>query len=402
MNEESSHRAKSAREIPVVPREPLSSDAEPRSLAGLSQTHPMDSNWQSVLDTITSAPSEGLDPNVEATAEAAAVLEGDALSLLTDYGVVRVHGADAEPFLQGQFTADISAIDSGTSCLTAWCTPKGRVILLCRLLREGDEFVMLLPAAQVADCLRRLRLYVLRADVTVESDPDTVVIGLVGEQTRLFLDTELGMRWPDGNEVNSTGGFSLVGLGEAGPNRRSRALLLGPQSGIGPVLLSLFDHVDVRAVSPSGWKLLEVESGQPWLEPVLSEQFLPQMLNLDHLNAVSFDKGCYVGQEIIARTQYLGRLKRRLYKARVQSHSPPLPGDVVYTRGEGSDLPGTDAIDHAAGTILAASVDQTGDWAVLAVCTIGDAQDGKLRLHHVLGPPLEIEPLPYAVDGSES
>jgi folate-binding protein YgfZ len=156
--------------------------------------------------------------------------------------------------------------------------------------------------------------------------------------------------------------------------------------------------LDITLVGPSAWTLLDIESGQPWLEPALSEQFLPQMLNLDHLEGISFDKGCYVGQEIVARTQYLGRLKRRLYKGRVATEATLSPGDALYVPGTEKSSSGAAARgDHAAGTILSASTDIHGRWAVLAVCSIDDASTGDLHIHHVLGPTLELEELPYAV-----
>ncbi|MDX1435130.1 MAG: folate-binding protein, partial [Gammaproteobacteria bacterium] len=166
---------------------------------------------------------------------------------------------------------------------------------------------------------------------------------------------------------------------------RERYQLLGPES----ALVELWRGALTSAV-PAGadaWELLDIEAGIADIGPALADQFLPQMLNLDRVGGVSFDKGCYVGQEIVARTHYLGRLKRRLYRGHADAPAAPRPGESL-AGGEG----------EPAGQIVNAQPAPGGGYRVLAVIPIDVARGGAGRLHLADGTPLALEPLPYAIE----
>ena len=325
----------------------------------------------------------------EAVNQALAIVEGEIYAPLSEYGLLRVGGPDAAQLLQGQLTADISLIDDSRNSLGAWCTPKGRTLMLGRLFHRNDALYYLLPAEQTGLCLRRLQLYVLRSKVDLDDmSSELTVIGVAGAGTRAYCETELQLHWPESGESTHAGDLTLLGTGGTGLH----ALLICPASEAAGLTGRLRSHAGARQVSSAAWGLLDIEAGVPWLPPELSEQFLPQMLNLDRLDGVSFEKGCYAGQEIVARTQYLGRLKRRLFKARLRPEAEPRPGDTIYSIADRVSGNG----ERAAGTVVGAAVDARGGWAVLAVINIEDASRA-LHLRHVLGAELCIEDLPYPV-----
>jgi tRNA-modifying protein YgfZ len=214
---------------------------------------------------------------------------------LRSLAVVRVSGAGAESFLQGQLTSDIGRLDGRTQ-LTACTTPQGRVIAVLRLRRREDGIYILMPAALGAMLIDRLRKFVLRAKVGID-----------------LLDT-----------------WSVTGI-EAGAEHSADSRT---PAASGPVA---FDYHDGRlAIARPGasaidepaeeaWQRADIAAGLPQILPETSGHFVPQMLNLDLLDAVSFTKGCYTGQEIVARTQHLGRIKRRTLRYAIRADSAPAP-----------------------------------------------------------------------------
>jgi folate-binding protein YgfZ len=223
---------------------------------------------------------------------------------LPGLGVVRLEGADAIPFLQGQVTADLRMLETGDSAHAAWCTPQGRVIALMHVLRQGDALLCVLPRELAAGVAGRLGRFVMRAKVSASDQSGSLAVaGLTGR--------------PAG-DLEAAGGTALLRL-PAG-----RELVVAPRDRLEPALESL-------AIAPAtAWEAACIRLGEPEVYASTSEAWIPQMLNLDLLGAVSFRKGCYPGQEIVARTQNLGRIKRRLFRYRVSGTGLPAPGDALY------------------------------------------------------------------------
>lgn len=228
-----------------------------------------------------------------------------------DHVVLRASGPDAAAFLQGQLTCDVREVEAGTSRLGAWCSPKGRVLALVRLLLDGPDQLSMIVHRSLAERVRdRLRMYVLRARVTLDGpDPRQALIGLGGPGATARLD-DAGLPTPVGADaVADRAGIRVVRLAGSLPafllvGERTAVQVLGPRLG-----------VPGSPGDSAAWSAFEVRAGLPRVTAETSDAYLPQMLNLDALDAVSFRKGCYVGQEIVARTQHLGRLKRRMYRA---------------------------------------------------------------------------------------
>lgn len=263
---------------------------------------------------------------------------------------VEIRGADAAGFLHAQLTSDVAALAPGDVTLSAWCTPRGQVRNLFWLVRRADgaRFSLIAPASEADDLARRLRAFVLRAKVEVERAGDRVV-GTAGPGSEAFVAGRAGSVPVPGASTESGGRVAIRPPGGPG-----RFLVLGPDP--------------LPAGTPDAeWRRLEIAAGIAWLTDETRESFIPQMLNLDRLGALSFEKGCFPGQEIIARTRYLGRLKRRLYPGRVAAGERPMPGDPVRSG------------DRNAGTIMAAERDGAdSDFDLLAVVAM-DLAGGRLE-----------------------
>lgn len=309
----------------------------------------------------------------EAATDFLARAEGSAFCGLADLGLLRVSGVDAETFLQGQSTCDIASLGFDESGLGAFCNPKGRVIASFRVLRRVEGYYLFVPADLVEAIHKRLRMYVLRSKVSIENlTPHWGFIGLFRPGSGL-LDGQggdvLAVR------VDQSSARILI----AAPNETAKRLWEG-----------LLSSSDYSLVSSGAWRLKDIEDGLPSETQVTSEEFLPQMLNLDILGGVSYRKGCYTGQEVVARTHFLGHLKRRMFRLRTISEHEPKPGDPLYQSGE--------ADGQRVGQVVAAAPEAERSFQLLAVLPLDRSPDADLRLFRPDGPAAEFLTLPYTFD----
>jgi tRNA-modifying protein YgfZ len=231
---------------------------------------------------------------------------------LTELGMLRVHGPDAVRFLQGQVSNDTMRLTSQASLLAGYHNPQGRVIALLHLLQLSPEDILaVLPRELAAGVATRLSRFVLRAKVKVaDESAGWPIRGLVGPSpSSLSLPDELLAQ----TVIN---GMIVVRIGRTTP----RWLVLSPQGASDP--LSSYDRADATL-----WRALDVEEGLPQVHASTSEAFVAQMLNLDGIGAVAFEKGCYTGQEVIARAHYRGRVKRRMQRFRTVQPATLSRGD---------------------------------------------------------------------------
>ena len=225
---------------------------------------------------------------------------------LLHLGALRFTGPDALSFLQGQVSNDTRRLADSQSLLAAYSNPQGRVLALMHLLPHSSGIIAILPRERVLPTAEALRKFVLRAKVKIEDAGELlVVVGLHGAQ-RL---ASAGIAVPQSN----TGYLEKDGIGVAAVSRDpSRYWAIGGAE-------KLAEHGLIRDLAQASrfehdWRLADIRAGLPQIYLATREAFVAQMLNLDLLDGISFSKGCYTGQEIIARTQHLGRIKRRLYR----------------------------------------------------------------------------------------
>ncbi len=308
---------------------------------------------------------------------------------LTHIAVLEITGEDAPAFLQGQFCNDLTATSATHAQITGYCTPKGRLLALPTVVGMDQGFRLLLPQSLKESFLKRLRMFVMRSAVTIEERPDWLCTGLIAAQdgTTGAAGDWLGalpgapmdaatsatrqvIRWHD------------IPAGADGAEARPRYIVLCSES----------DQLALWAGSPQTlkrsadvWRHADIRAGVPTLSPAVSETFVPQMLNLQLIDALSFTKGCYPGQEIVARMQYLGKLKRHMRSFSLPA-SPDTAGVVVDA---GDSL--TCADDSDAGVVVDAVRDEQGVLSLLAVVKVSTNDAPVSIAGHVLSP----LPLPY-------
>ena len=224
-------------------------------------------------------------------------------------GLLRFTGADAEGFLQGQVSNDAGRLRAHEPLLAAYSTAQGRVIALLRLLPHSGGVVGVLPRELVAPTLERMRKFVLRAQVAIEDATEHYAVA--GQHDSKALSAA-GLRVPQAAE----GYAEQDGIGVARVSAgATRCWVIGPEAALARRALAGEEAAAERI--DHDWRLADIRAGMPQVYAATSELFVAQMLNLDLLDGISFTKGCYTGQEIIARTQHLGRIKRRMFRLRL-------------------------------------------------------------------------------------
>lgn len=309
-------------------------------------------------------------------------LSGLVFADLEYMGVIAVHGADAASFLQSQLSNDIRTLDAGHSQLSAFCTPKGRMLGLMRIFRVDDGYYLRLPADTLEAVLQRLRMYVLRANVTLEDASDNFLrIGISGADAEGEIAAIAGACPDTVNAVSRAGPLTVIRVPGGEPRFEVYASSL-------QAARSLWDALNVRGapVGESAWRLLEIRAGLPAVFATNSEQFVPQMANLQLVDGVSFKKGCYPGQEIVARMQYLGTLKRRMYLGRIARDEPVPPGTALFSAMDS---------EQPVGRIVDAQAHPDSGLLALAVLQIQAADAADVFLGSPEGPAFDTRPLPY-------
>lgn len=305
---------------------------------------------------------------------------------LSNLGLIRFSGEDAFSFLQGQLTCDLRKVNQQTAQYGSYCTPKGRILanFIIWSGAAGNEYFMQLPATLCEAISKRLTMYKLRAKVQLSDSSDTLVrIGVAGNKAKLLIEELFHIPEPS---ISSLSSLSVVHTEKGSilyrEANRYQIITTPDQATI------IWPHLALQAISAEAmyWDWLEIKAGIPVVLPATQEQFIPQMVNLDIIGGVSFQKGCYPGQEIIARTQYLGKLKRRMYLANIASSLPVSAGDHLFS---------AELSEQACGMIVNAVSSPEGGYDVLAVIQITSVEAGKIFWKSLDGTALQIQPLPY-------
>jgi tRNA-modifying protein YgfZ len=309
------------------------------------------------------------------------VLSGDIVADLSGTGLIAAQGDDAAAFLQGQLTNDVREVSEQHSQLSAYCSPKGRALALLRISRRKDVYYLAVANEVLEASLKRLRMFVLRSRVALENVREEFVrIGVSGPRVERDLLDLLGAVPTEVDASAQIGGLSVIRV--RGPHPRFEILSEDLDA-----MEKTWTALNARTapVGDAPWRLLDIRAGVPRVYPETADVFVPQMINLNSLDAVSFSKGCYTGQEVVARMQYLGKLKRRMYRAQVDTDLPPRPGDALFAPDSAESV----------GKVVVAAPAPDGGHELLAVIQTDSAEGGGLRLHGASGPPVAIRGLPY-------
>ena len=347
----------------------------------------MKNEWQGVLTEAGAVIEEGCVRHFgHPQAELVAAAGKNVIADLSHCSLIRVHGKDAESFLQAQLSNDITSLKD-TSRLAAYCNAQGRMLAIFRVFKSADDFLLQLHRSLRESTIKRLKMFVLRAQVVLESADDELArIGLSGPDLPRLLQ-ELSLAPPENpGDCRTHHGLTLLRL----PGIFPRFEIVGAY----PAIADLWRRLpSLQPVGAHAWAWLDIMAGLPTLFPATVEAFVPQMANLDLIGGISFDKGCYPGQEIVARTHYRGKLKQRMYRGHVRNPVPPQPGDALYA----PNLPG-----QGVGTIVDAQPSPQGGYDLLAVIQISSVEQGELHLGNITGARVETRDLPYPAAGIEA
>ena len=298
---------------------------------------------------------------------------------LSHLGLLEISGADAVTFLQGQVTNDVKLLTGTNAHYSAYCNPKGRMLALFLAFAHYDHLHLQLNRELLAPIIKRLKMYVMRSLVEIKDVSDSIIkFGINGPQAASMLAVHFSSIPSQDYELVTLDNGAILKLPSA--NGYERYEIFSDATNAPLIWQAL--KVNCQQVEKPFWELLEIQAGIPDISLATQEQFVPQMLNLDILNGINFKKGCYTGQEIIARTHYLGSVKRRTYLAEIAAETAP--GNKV-----------TDAAQSEVGQIVRVAPNLSGSFDVLAELRIDAVAAGEL---HCNGARLRLKTLPYSLE----
>ncbi|MBV7547861.1 folate-binding protein YgfZ [Pseudomonas sp. PDM26] len=297
---------------------------------------------------------------------------------LSHEGVLAVRGADASKFLQGQLTCNLNYLSESRASLGARCTQKGRMQSSFRILLEGDGVVLAMATALLEPQLADLKKYAVFSKSKLTDESAAWVRFGVDHGDAALVSLGLDLPAETDSVVRNDG---LIAI-RVSPQRAELWASAGQADAVKGKLSVVLSEGDLNQ-----WLLGQVRAGIGQVMPDTRELFIPQMLNLQAVGGVSFKKGCYTGQEIVARMQYLGKLKRRLYRLQLTVSELPEPGTALFSPTHGSSI---------GEVVLAARAGQNIE--LLAVLQAEAADSGDIHLGELEGPSLQLLDLPYELD----
>lgn len=230
----------------------------------------------------------------------------NSITAIAHLGIIKVTGKDTDQFLQGQLTCDVNELSQSKSFFTAFCNAKGRTISTLLIIKTADEFLLILPEELVEKVINKLQMYILRSDVQLHnSSHELCLIGISTPNSGLF-PSSLNTNFDVSNNTEIIIKF---------PSNNYRYLIISSMPQTSTLWNQFTQNHNLFISNSDSWIYQDISAGIPWLSEATSEEYIPQMLNINKLGGVSFTKGCYTGQEIIARTHYLGKAKRELFLA---------------------------------------------------------------------------------------
>jgi folate-binding protein YgfZ len=314
-------------------------------------------------------------------AELEAARNGTVFAPLADFGLIRASGEEAASFLHNLLTNDVKNLAPDAARFAGLCTAKGRLIASFHFWHDrNDDLLLMLSADILPGILKKLSMYILRSKVKLsDASEERVLIGVAGLGAEAAL-LELGAAIPFPLQVVPFEHGQAVRLDE-------RRLVLSVDPAAAPAVWQKL-ATKARPVGTAAWRWLEIAAGQPRVVATTQEAFVPQMANFETpaVGGVSFTKGCYPGQEIVARAQYLGKVKRRMYRARLEN--AVAPGTDVYAPETG---------EQHCGEIAAIAPAPEGGYEALVVVQSSCAESGEVRVGAPNGPRLDFGVLPYAI-----
>ncbi len=346
---------------------------------------PMNNNWQTfLLENGAESNPSGLMVFDNETGSNKTTQENTVICDLSQYSTVVVAGEDAATFMQGQFTNDVNLVTENNSQLSAFCNNKGRMIANFRLFKHQNNYFINLHSSLVETAINHLQNYILRSQVVLQDVSEQLIhLGICGEQAATLLSTYVDTISDEIDSVSFNEQYIFIRA--AGETPRYE-------------IFCDIEHArqlwhdlsqQIKAVNSSSWDYLNIQAGIPCIDINTSETFVPQMANMELINGVSFNKGCFTGQEIVARMHYLGKLKKRCFKIHIATDTAPLAGDKLFAENARAG--------QNTGEIIMAAKNPESGYDALAVIQIADTESG-LFLNDADGPVVTVKTLPYELN----
>lgn len=308
--------------------------------------------------------------------------QGNILCDLSHTGLILVYGEDAENFLQNQLSNDIAEVSESKSQLSSYSTHKGRMLSHFRVLKRGDSYLLELSHSLVDAIIKKLRMFVMMSKVTLEDVSSSLIhFGYTGPDAENLLEEAISKKPEAVNDSVKYKTLSITRLHGEVP----RYEIVGELDDA----VKLWETLDVKAapVSSEAWRYLNIAAGIPMITTENSTDWVPQMLNYERIGGISFTKGCFPGQEVVARLNYLGKTKRRTYRLTANTDKLANIGDVITV----TDDNGKEA---EAGKVLNAVINPNGQLEMLAVLKSATTEQTLYWQEHTL----ELLELPYSLE----
>ena len=318
---------------------------------------------------------------------------GNFAAALSSLGLLAFSGDDAASFLHNQLTNDVEHLGAGEVRLAGYCTPKGRLLATMLLWKSGDAIILALPCTLLPAIQKRLQMFVLRAKVKVQDlSEQQAVIGLAGERAGAALQawfSELPAR-PYAKIENAAGTLMRLADGHDG-NGKGADIARYQWIVANDVAIEAWPRLaaTLPVAGEAAWTLGDIQAGVPQITPATQEKFVPQMINFELIGGVNFKKGCYPGQEIVARSQYLGKPKRRMVLATVE-------GDPSLLQA-GLEIFSSDDPEQPCGMIVNAARTADGSVSCLVEIKLAAQDSGAIHAGSANGPLLHFHSLPYSL-----
>ncbi len=340
----------------------------------------MNTDWQNFLARHAAVIDAGVVQHFgDVVAELNASAQASVLCDLGQFGALRVSGEEAQTFLQNLLSNDIREVSATRAQLGSFNSPKGRMLASMLIWRKDEDYLLQLPRDLCEPMRKKFGMYVLRAKVKIsDASGEIVSLGLSGADAQEILGKQFG-ELPQGP-------LGFIDTEQAGVLKFSDTCFqINTTARYAPAIWqSLSQHA--RPAGSLCWDWLNIRAGIPVILPQTQEQFVPQMINFDLIGGLSFKKGCYPGQEIVARMQYLGKLKRRMYLAHLDVSEAPQPGDELFS----ADMEG-----QGSGMIVNVSLAPGGGYDLLAVLQVSSRESQTMHWKSPQGEALQFLPLPY-------
>lgn len=343
----------------------------------------MSSAWQEFLEAHDAVIENGKVTSFGPSAQPYPSIQDTCVCELTPLGLIRVTGEEARTFLHSQFTNDLEQVTAHTGQLNSYCSPKGRVLSIFLIFKHDADYFLVLPQDVIEITLRRLVMYKLRTQVDlIDASGQSVLFGVAGPGVEPAFEN-LGITLPQKvYGCTQENGATLVRL----PSENVRILIMADAETAVSLCSQLSEKLPLATFRL--WDLHDISCGIPQVTALTSEAFTPQMTNLELIDGVSFSKGCYPGQEVVARTHYLGKPNRRMYRANIATERLPEPGTNVFSAEEG---------DQPLGKVVVSQMVSARHASALIVLRTQKEEDPCLRIGSADGPAISLQELPYSL-----